>query len=75
MITRAGDSDDPAGAAEADGRGERGEQQHLGDQPGHRAGLNRSHRSSAPMYVGQYVTAGIGTVADAAVAMVRVGRP
>ena len=43
---RARDSDDPAGDAEADGPRERGEQQHLPDQPGQRAGLNRSHRSS-----------------------------
>ena len=41
------DSDDPTGAAEADGPREGREQQRLGDQPGQRAGLNRSHRSSA----------------------------
>ena len=42
----AGDSRDPAGAAEADGSREGGEQQHLGYQPGRRAGVDRSHRSS-----------------------------
>ena len=45
----AGDADDPAGAAEADRRGERGEQRQLGDQPDHRAGLNRTHRASVCM--------------------------
>jgi hypothetical protein len=42
----AGDSDDPAGSAEADGSRECGAHQHLGDDPGHREGLNRSHRAS-----------------------------
>ena len=40
------DSDDPPSAAEADGPREGREQQHLGDQPGRRTGLNRSHRAS-----------------------------
>ena len=48
----AGDSDHPAGAAEADGPREGAEQQHLGDQPGHRTGLNRSHRAS--VFVGTW---------------------
>ena len=52
----AGDSDDPTGAAEADGPREGGEQQRLGDQPGHRAGLNRSHRSS--VFVGTWGSTG-----------------
>ena len=42
----AGDSDDPARSAEADGPRESGAQQYLGDDPGHREGLNRSHRAS-----------------------------
>ncbi len=55
----AGDSDDPAGAAEADGAREGAEQQHLGDQPGRRAGLNRSHRAS--VFVGTWARTFLGT--------------
>ena len=44
----AGQSDDPAGAAEpAAGPGDRGEQQQLGDQSRHRAGVNHAQRASA----------------------------
>jgi hypothetical protein len=38
---RAADSDDPAGAAQAEGQRERGEQEDLRDQPGNWAGVHR----------------------------------
>ncbi len=52
----AGDAHHPARAAEPDRAGEGREQRHLGDQPAHRAGLNRSHRASVS--VGTSITTG-----------------
>ena len=65
----AGDSDDPAGAAEADGPREGGEQQHLGDQPGRRAGVNRSHRAS--VFVATWATHGAGSSGSTGNSVVR----
>jgi hypothetical protein len=49
----AGEPDDPAGARQANRPRECGEEQHLGDQPGNRAGMNRPpHTAGLPVIAG-----------------------